>query len=235
MEIIISSKTHGEKILFIDDEDFGFLEGRSAVLKKSRSTFYAKISMDSKEYYLHRLILNARKGVEIDHINRNGLDNRKSNLRVATHAQNTYNKFDKKNSKSGFKGVYWVKDKKLWCARITFNNKVIMGGYYKCKIDAAYAYNELANKYHKQFAYLNTFTDDDNRVRLNEPRYTKEKGRCKSGYRGVYQMGNRFVAHIRINKRKEHIGCYATKIEAAAAYNKKATEVYGENAILNNI
>jgi len=93
-------------------------------------------------------------GYVIDHINRNGLDNRRSNLRFATIAQNAWNSRRRKN-RSGYKGVWYAKDKGRFRAAIWHNNKREYLGYFNSKIDAALEYDRAAKKYHGDFASLN--------------------------------------------------------------------------------
>ncbi len=106
--------------------------------------------------FMHRVILE-RMGyqdfADSDHINRNGLDNRRCNLRPATGSQNGWNTGKRKDNTSGYKGVYW--DRKKWRARIKVNGKPIHLGLFDDIKDAARAYNEAALKYHKEFAVLN--------------------------------------------------------------------------------
>ncbi len=73
--------------------------------------------------YIHRLLMNPPKDMEIDHINRNKLDNRRENLRICTQQQNLQNKGILKNNTSGYTGVYKRNNK--WCARININKKQI--------------------------------------------------------------------------------------------------------------
>lgn len=73
--------------------------------------------------YLHRLIMNAEKGTEIDHVNGDGLDNRRSNLRPVTHRQNHQNLGVRVDSGTGVRGVEWRKDKKCWRAYIRVNGR----------------------------------------------------------------------------------------------------------------
>jgi len=102
---------------------------------------------------MHNLVINIPDGMFCDHINRNGLDNRKANLRPATHTQNVWNrrKF-KPYSRSKYKGV---DDMKRWRARIRVNGKRIYLGSFKTELDAAHAYDKAARKYHREFASLN--------------------------------------------------------------------------------
>ncbi len=81
-----------------------------------RSTYYC-LSNDPKWKRIHRLIMGVTdKNIVVNHINHNGLDNRKNNLRICTNSQNICNCLTSKNNKSGYKGVYWSKERKKWCA-----------------------------------------------------------------------------------------------------------------------
>jgi hypothetical protein len=105
--------------------------------------------------YMHREIMNPPAGLVVDHRNCDGLDNRRSNLRFATHAQNTRNRRKKKNGSSQFLGVYFNKEKSTWDSQLKHNEKRIWVGRFKTEIEAARAYDEAAKKYHGEFARLN--------------------------------------------------------------------------------
>jgi len=92
-------------------------------------------------------------GYVIDHINGNGLDNRRANLRLATVAQNAWNS-KKRNPRSGYKGVWFAADKGLWRAAIVCHGRRIHLGYFTDKIDAARAYDDAAKKYYKETKYF---------------------------------------------------------------------------------
>ena len=91
----------------------------------------------------------------IDHINHNGIDNRKANLRVATRAQNNRHTKKRIKSRSKYKGIYFDRRDRVWYARITTNGKTKHLGSFKDEIEAAKAYDEAARKYHGEFAGLN--------------------------------------------------------------------------------
>jgi len=104
---------------------------------------------------MHRHLLNARKGQMIDHINGDKLDNRRSNLRFCTFAQNGQNAKTPVNNMSGYKGVTWHKRHKKWMAQIMKNGKQWCLGYFEDATEAARAYNDAAEKLHGEFARPN--------------------------------------------------------------------------------
>lgn len=117
-----------------------------------RSTYYC-ISNNSEWRRIHRLIMGVTdKDIVVDHINHNGLDNRKSNLRICTSGQNTCNCLTSKNNKSGHKGVYWSKERKKWCAQISINNKTKGLGRYDTIEEAIEARKKAAKEYYGEFA-----------------------------------------------------------------------------------
>ncbi len=109
---------------------------------------------------MHRAILNAPKGLLVDHIDGNGLNNRKSNLRLCTFAQNAHNSRPRRNSSSRYKGVCWHKVKKKWTVSIYKGGKRTYLGYYDDEIEAALAYDRKATELFGEFAYLNFKTTD---------------------------------------------------------------------------
>ncbi|MDP4163077.1 MAG: HNH endonuclease [Bacillota bacterium] len=97
---------------------------------------------------LHRLIMNAPKGLVVDHINHNPLDNRKENLRIVTNAQNMQNRLGaQSNSKSGVRGVVWRKDINKWQVRLRKNGKYYYFGFYDDLEEAAKASKEAILKF----------------------------------------------------------------------------------------
>jgi hypothetical protein len=99
--------------------------------------------------------MNAPADLLVDHRNCDSLDNRKANLRFASHTENGQNRRKRKNATSRFLGVWWDKSKGLWESRIVYNKKRIFLGYFDSEIEAAKAYDEAAKKYFGEFARLN--------------------------------------------------------------------------------
>lgn len=109
---------------------------------------------------LHRQILQAPFGMVVDHINRNPLDNRKSNLRVCTQHQNTFNSGGRKRRVSKYKGVYpAVSRKNPWRAQICIDQTFRHLGMFTNQEDAAHAYNRAAVELHGEYACLNDVPD----------------------------------------------------------------------------
>lgn len=104
---------------------------------------------------MHRHILSARKGQKVDHINRNSLDNRKSNLRLASSSQNAANSKRLKNSKSLYRGVSWDSRCQKWLAQIQVKRKNLFLGRFHCIKQAAKAYNSAAIEFFGEYARLN--------------------------------------------------------------------------------
>lgn len=100
---------------------------------------YAVARIKGKRIKLHRFVLNHKGLLEVDHINNNGLDNRKSNLRIVTHQINMTNQKKRSDNTSGVTGVYWFKTRNRWKAEITVNGKKYQIGYFKTKDQAVEA------------------------------------------------------------------------------------------------
>lgn len=148
-------KVHSSHLVKVDDEDFERLNKHKwHVEKRGSGLLYVFTRMDNKIISLHRFILKNPHN-PIDHINGDGLDNRKSNLRICSHAENMMNRKIHKNNNSGFKGVYFDSPKKKYRAKIRFHSKFYHIGYYSSAIEAARAYDTVARNFFKEFARPN--------------------------------------------------------------------------------
>lgn len=143
----------------VDDEDYEWLNSFKWTALKDTTTYYAaRMSSDSgpdrKTVRMHSLIIITEH--EIDHIDNNGLNNMRANLRVATRCQNQRNTRKTSLPKSSlFKGVSRQKNRKKWRAGIKVNDSSIDLGSFAVEADAAKAYDDAAKYYFGDFAGLN--------------------------------------------------------------------------------
>ena len=154
----------GKHRLIMDAEDAHLLHGWCIGINTGG---YARLRREIKgkrvSVSLHRLVTNAPKGMDVDHVNHNTLDNRKANLRICTRSENARNNKGHKGRASRYKGVYfdkWHKGFKNrgylpWRAYTRVMGKRIWLGYYATQEEAGQAYNEYAAREFGEFAYLN--------------------------------------------------------------------------------
>lgn len=145
----------------IDKEDYEIVKDYKWRILKGKTNIYAiaHFKNDKNGYlYMHRLIMNFPEEL-IDHKNRNGLDNRRENLRIANKSLNAVNspKHPRNMKSSIYKGVVPQKKKGIikWCANIKVNNKNYFLGTFRTEKMAAIIYNIWAKKVHGEFAWLN--------------------------------------------------------------------------------
>ena len=105
---------------------------------------------------MHKMIMQPPKGYQVDHINGDRFDNRRSNLRLCTVSQNCANRTSRIKPRSGYRGITWHPTTQKWRACIKVNQKKISLGLYFDIKQAALAYNEAAQKHFGSFARLNT-------------------------------------------------------------------------------
>jgi hypothetical protein len=149
------------KYAIVDDDDYYRLAGYKWYAQKAWNTYYAvrneygKKDEERKSILMHREIIKVGAGFVADHINHNGLDNRRANLREASFAQNNYNRRKIiRNKSSKYKGVYRHRGKK-WRAMIKVNKKSMHIGSFDDEAQAAKAYDQAARKYQGEFAVTN--------------------------------------------------------------------------------
>ena len=117
----------------------------------------------NKNEYMHRVVMNAPEGMEVDHIDGDKLDNRKMNLRICTKSENSFAKnLTKDGHTSKYRGVTWNKKRKKWIAQIMINQKRINLGGYNTEEEAAQVYNKYAQEHFGQFSRLYRRTSDEN-------------------------------------------------------------------------
>jgi len=145
------------KVALVDDEDYEMVDAYKWSYHHNgyAVTNWNKAEGRMKFLSMHRLILGELvKGKVTDHINGNGIDNRRENLRVCSQGENTFNQKKSKSNTSGYKGVFLQGRK--WKTQIRIKGKIHYIGYFSDKVEAAKAYNEAAKIYHGEFSRLNT-------------------------------------------------------------------------------
>lgn len=179
MKLIKLTKSKYAKV---DDQDYEFLnQFKWHTVVKGTNLYAAKgITVGYRKYstlYMHNLLMCPPSGYEVDHKNRNGLDNRKDNLRYASRSQNNQNKkmrhiYKGKPTSSRFKGVFYDNKckNKNWKAQIIYNKKIIRLGRFDTEIEAAKAYNKKAKELFGEFAFYND---------TNDPNFVNDGSRCK--------------------------------------------------------
>lgn len=158
--------THGF-VSLVDDEDYGKVSQFDWHAKRGstrRAVWYAAVSLYKEDaekigkrfMRMHQLILGFPEiPLVVDHINGDGLDNRRQNLRLADRSQNCMNCSPLKNCSSKFKGVGWHKRVGKWQARICAYGKSRYVGHFSDEIEAALAYDREAINLHGEYAVLN--------------------------------------------------------------------------------
>lgn len=143
------------KVAIVDDEDFEVLAQYKWSVDKTRNGFYAVRVKSKKKIYMHRQIVDAQKGVLVDHVNHNGLDNQRSNLRLCTYIQNSQNMKTLRGGSSKFKGVSWASREEKWLATYQLSGKKKYIGYFEKEEDAAMAYDIAVTEDFGEFALTN--------------------------------------------------------------------------------
>jgi len=161
--------TRGQ-VALVDDEDFERVNKYKwcAVWDSGRRIYTARRAKRVRErengkqgcIYLHRFVMDAPNGEDVDHRDHDPLNDQKSNLRICARSQNCMNQLKQDGCSSRFKGVVWNKKKLNWQASIKKDYKQHHLGFFTDETDAARAYNQAALRLHGDFACLNVFPDD---------------------------------------------------------------------------
>lgn len=144
----------------IDPEDYAEVSKRRWYAKRGPCAWYAVscVRRGKRRHYLlmHRFIMKPGWGMVIDHINHDGLDNRRANLRIVTQQQNTWNsRRGLRQGKSIYKGVSWDRDNRKWAATMRIKGKCRRLGFFEDEIAAAKAYDAAAKKHRGEYALIN--------------------------------------------------------------------------------
>lgn len=168
-EYTLASRNLGTHTVLVDEEDAWLFEQYSWSLRSteySRTLYVFANPTPSNNPYcnkrLHSIIMGVQDSadLEVDHINGKGLDNRRQNLRVVTHGENMRNlrkqrTFNGEPTSSKYKGVTWHKGAGKWAAKVCFQGKTHNIGLFTDEVEAAKAYDGLAQRLFGEYAKLN--------------------------------------------------------------------------------
>lgn len=144
----------------VDDEDYDSLmltKWRAITGNSHKNHKYICYAGDRLRRLMHRVIMDCPKGMVVDHINHDTLDNRRANLRICTHKENLRNRTQRVNkSQQSYLGVYRVKSTNKWYSMINGNGKVCYLGVFNTPEDAALVYDMHAKVIYGEFVNLNS-------------------------------------------------------------------------------
>ncbi len=217
---------------------------KKGILYAARNVYHTRstVRMHREIVKLHGFEIH---DLQVDHINRNPIDNRLANLRIATNAENSRNQKRRGCNKSGYKGVSWSNQNKGWIAQITHDGENHYLGCYRTAYEAAIVYDRAAIEKHKAFANINFPSGSEVYETASQSNIVDPPGSTKSNrvrlsinntsdYQGITQYPNgKWRSVIHFKGKNIHLGVFFSKEDAARAYDRKALELHGENARLN--
>lgn len=156
MNVVVFIPLSQGQVTVIDFDDFEKVRGLKWCAQSRKGRFHAARYFGKKYEYLHRYLLDAPSGIEVDHKNGDGLDNRRENLRLATKTQQRQGyRRPKTGTTSKYRGVSRWNGYDKWQAEISFNKKKIRLGGFDKEEDAARAYDKKARELFGEFASPN--------------------------------------------------------------------------------
>jgi len=143
------------RFAIVDGEDYDRLRRYKWRVYNGGQTCYAIRTEGQTTVRMHRQIMVAPKSLLVDHIDHNGLNNRRSNLRVCTNSQNQHNQRIRLGGRSKYKGVVWHHRDRCWVAQIRINGRRLYLGCFDNEVDGAIAYDRKAIELFGEFAHVN--------------------------------------------------------------------------------
>ncbi len=235
--------TQGQFAL-VDDADYDWLSPfRWYLASSGYAVHFTTVNGQRKSVFMHRLVMNAPRGLHVDHLNQDRLDNRRANLRFATPSQNQAHRHRPSTNTSGYKGVTGAPGH--WQVRLWVNKRRLHLGYYANLETAALLYDAAARRFYLDFATVN-FPDRPTPPEIEalleaalEQVETRRRAKRepvpkrRSSYRGVVWERGQWRAKITVDGVRLHLGYFANEADAARAYDEAARRYHGQRARLN--
>lgn len=198
------------QLVMVDDDDYEYLSKDKWYL----SNGYAISANRTK---MHRLVIQAKDGEIVDHIDRDKLNNTKENLRIVDFKSNVHNQSKRKNTSNKYKGTNYIKDKNVYQSRRRMNGSDYFLGYYISEIAAAYAYNKKAKEL-SQYILLNEF---DLPIEILEEKLISDLTFIKPAEKqskepGVYwhSVKKKWEVSFRVNGKRKYFGSFLYETDA---------------------
>lgn len=225
--------TRGQ-VALVDDEDYESLKEFNWCATKAKNTYYATrafVKPDGKRtnIFMHQFLC----GKGTDHIDGNGLNNQRNNLRLASKQQNSWNQRVSRVNKSGFKGVSWNARRKKWLAQMNVNGTYFYLGDHATPEEAARAYDNAARKHQGEYARLNFPLPGERSARQESMPLTDTPANGRnliatntSGFRGIYwnRRIRKWIARIGVKRKTVQLGAFVKPEDAARAYDNAVIE-----------
>lgn len=224
--------TNGDKVK-VDDCDYQYL----SQWKWYSSEGYA-ISNEGRKK-MHRLVMDAKAGELVDHIDRDKLNNTRANLRIIDKEGNIHNQKKRSDTKNNYKGTQFIKKLGLWQARCRIYGNDYYLGLFKTEIAAAHAYNKkaielsdyiLLNEFDLSTEKLEEMLIADRRIYPEAERRSKQKGVYWHKKSGRMKCGV-WEAKIRIDGKYKTLGRYVHEADAINAVKNAQLEIESERGL----
>lgn len=214
----------------VDEQDFDKIKDYkwSSIFCGKAKSPYAVSSHFGKIVYMHRIVMGAKSDQFVDHIDGNGLNNSRENLRFATTSQNNMNQCKRSDNTSGHKGISWCPDREKYQVYINIDRKRKSLGRYKTLEEAIYVRDRAVKAHYGEFARENSSLPQNAEIEPQRavPRTLRRTGsNNSSGKTGVTKHGDKWKATITIDGRVKQIGIFA-ELENAVAAREKAEKEY---------
>lgn len=219
---------HGTAI--VDEQDFDKIKDYkwSSIFCGKAKSPYAVSSHFGKIVYMHRIVMGAKSDQFVDHIDGNGLNNSRENLRFATTSQNNMNQRKRSDNTSGHKGISWCPDREKYQVYINIDRKRKSLGRYKTLEEAIYVRDQAVKAHYGEYSRENSSLPENAEITPQRaiPRTLRRTGsNNSSGKTGVTKHKDRWLATITIDGKPKRIGLFA-ELENAIAAREKAEREY---------